>query len=61
MANRLMSFVEFRASEAEMGELVRQQREHFRDDSAAEALLQPGALALRGWPEWPDNTAKVSA
>jgi hypothetical protein len=48
----LMNFEEFRASEP-MAEVVRQQHEHFRDERAAEALLRPGALAVRGWPEWP--------
>ena len=59
MANRLMSFVEFRTSEPEV---ARQQREHFNDESAVEALLQPGAIALRGWPVWEDPaTKKVTA
>lgn len=56
---QLMNFEEFRASEP-MAEVVRQQREHFRDDRAAEELLRPGALAVRGWPEWPSAT-KVTA
>jgi hypothetical protein len=56
MANRLMSFVEFRTAEPEM---VREQREHFRSTAAAEALLQPGALAMRGWPKWEDPATEV--
>ena len=56
---RLMSFEEFRVSES-TAEVLRQQRERFRDGAAAEALLQPDALPLRGWPEWPDGV-KVTA
>lgn len=60
---RLMSFQEFRASIEEdqpLTEAIRQQREHFRDRAAAEALLEPGALRLKGWPVW-DDQAKVTA
>ena len=58
---RLMDFEEFRESEP-MGEVVRQQREHFRNFGAVEALLQPGALSVRGWIEWPDGSpTKVRA
>jgi len=56
---RMMSFEEFRASKS-TSEVLRQQDEHFRDPAAAEALLQPGALPLKGWPEWPE-LAKVTA
>ena len=56
-----MDFEEFRESEP-MGEVVRQQREHFRNFGAVEALLQPGALSVRGWIEWPDGApTKVRA
>lgn len=33
---------------------VLQQREHFRDRTAAEKLLRPGALGVKGWAEWPN-------
>lgn len=58
---RLMDFEEFRESEP-MGEVVRQQRKHFSDIGAVDALFRPGALSVRGWIEWPDGTpTKVRA
>ncbi|HEX7809964.1 MAG TPA: hypothetical protein VF608_14605 [Thermoanaerobaculia bacterium] len=59
---KLMSFEEFRATgEADrpLSEALRQQREHFRDRSAAEALLEPNALRMKGWIPWDD--AKITA
>jgi hypothetical protein len=56
---RMMSFEEFRVSEP-TAEVLRQQEEHFREPAAAEALLQPGALPVQGWPEWPE-LVKVTA
>ena len=57
---KLMSFEEFRvscdspaANDAFM-DAVLQQREFFRDRAAAEKLLRPGALPMKGWIEWPD-------
>jgi hypothetical protein len=46
MSNELMNFEEFRASSAM----------HEVDAVTAEALLQPGALGVKGWPEWPSVT-----
>ena len=48
---KLMNFEEFRAS----SDPVLQQREHFRDADAAEEILQPGALQMPGWVQWPDD------
>ena len=56
---KLMNFDEFRAScDAAVGatpfvEAVRQQRDYLRDTAAAEAVLRPGTISARGWPEWP--------
>lgn len=52
--SRVMSFAEFRGEES-MQEVVRQQREHFRNDVSVDALKQPGALGVAGWVEWPDG------
>lgn len=64
---KLMSFEEFRAScdaatahERPFVDAVLQQREHFRDTAAAEAVLRAGALGMRGWPEWPSNVDPVT-
>lgn len=63
---KLMSFEEFRAScdvaasEGSFVDAVLQQREHFRDTAAAEAVLRAGALGMRGWPEWPSNNVPVT-
>jgi hypothetical protein len=61
-STKLMSFEEFRAAEAQpFGEAVRQQREFFRDAAAADAVLQPGAIRLAGWAEWPQHASHPSA
>lgn len=53
---RVMSFVEFRSAENEpFGEAVRQQRELFRDETAADSILRPDAIALGGWGVWEEN------
>ena len=57
---KLMDFEEFRASCEAPGsdeafvDAVLQQREHFRDRTAAEKLLRLGALGVKGWAEWPN-------
>jgi hypothetical protein len=54
---KLMDFEEFRtscdASTGMFAQAALQQREHFRDSAAAEEVLKPGALGMRGWAEWP--------
>lgn len=52
---KLMSFEEFRVSE-----VAGQQREHFRDEAKADAILQPGSLAMPGWVQWPDEIAPAT-
>lgn len=55
---KLMTFDEFHASwdaaeEQPQSDTLHQQREFLRDAGSADAILQPGALPTRGWPEWP--------
>jgi len=63
---KLMNFEEFRAScdapaEADLlVAAVQQQREHFQDRAAAEAVLRPGALGMMGWVEWPQVSVPVA-
>jgi len=57
---KVMSFEEFRAAvDAPFGEVIRQQRAFLRNDAAAGAILQPGAVPLRGWIEWPDASVSL--
>lgn len=49
MAEKLMSFEQFRASH---DETLRRQREHLRDDGRAADLLRETS-ALQRWIEWP--------
>jgi hypothetical protein len=63
---KLMNFEEFRAScDASAGAdllvaAVQQQREHFQDAAAAEAVLRAGALGMKGWAEWPQVSLPVT-
>ena len=63
---KLMNFEEFRAScdaptEADLlVAAVQQQRVHFQDTAAAEAVLRAGALGTRGWAEWPQVSVPVT-
>lgn len=62
---KLMNFEEFRAScdvadTDLLGAAVQQQREHFQDAAAAEAVLRAGALGMKGWAEWPQVSIQVT-
>ena len=57
-STKVLSFEAFRAAaNAPFAEVVRQQREFFRDGSAAQALLAPKGSGLGGWAEWPDSVS----
>ena len=63
---KLMNFEEFRAScdalvEVDLlGAAVRQQREHFQNTAAAEAITRAGALGMMGWAAWPEISVPVT-
>lgn len=54
-----MSFEEFRAAGGEHAEAVRQQREFFRDDAAADELRRPNVISMQTWRQWDDGYALV--
>lgn len=48
---KLLTFDEFRTSH---DDALQAQREHLRDDAAAEAILREGG-SQSGWIPWPEN------
>lgn len=55
-STKLMSFEEFRAAGGgTFTGVVQQQQAFFRDEAAANAMLEPGAVPLAGWAVWDGN------